>query len=77
MDLMQKNIKANMPCSKPRKVLCRGCHQECECAGWVFCSTCRVDADAETLEILGDHAGGWSITINRVGNPEWVRDNVV
>lgn len=73
-NIMLRNIAAGFPVSKPRKVYCRACRQECECAGWVFCSTCRVDASAESLEILGDHAGGWAVTTNRVGNPEWVRN---
>ncbi len=76
MNIMQRNIQSGLPVSKPRKVLCRSCRQECECAGWTFCSTCRVNTDSETLVILHDHNGGWEIVINRAGNPEWVRSKI-
>lgn len=73
--LLLRRLRAGRPSAPPRRVLCRHCAQECECAGWAFCATCRTQVSAETKLLFKDFAGGWEIFTNRVGNQEWRRQS--
>ena len=75
MSTLAERLKAGRPPAPPRRVLCRRCAQECECAGWAFCATCRPQVPDETKRLLKDYDGGWEIFINRVGNLEWRRQS--